>query len=278
MCLVLLTLANLILPTNLSSKRNIYARSGLFAKAILFLAIGVITAMEAFGLGGFKAGSFTLMQVLAKQEYGKALLILWAVALLGYLFWRVYETFADNEGYGKSIKGIGERIGFCFGGLVYGFLAFKAIQVAFFADGMHMISSSKFQELMHTRFAQIAVVGVGIGMLGAMLNEFYIAISGIFTKTITYDRIPQKFKIWVISFGRIGYFARGFTVGIAALLLMDTAYTDQDITNANKEAAFSFVQYAFGNFILGAIAIGFIIYSFYVFVEVRYRRIDMAQN
>ena len=96
------------------------------------------------------------------------------------------------------------------------------------------------------------------------------------SKTITYDRIPEKFKIWVVGFGRIGYFSRGFTVGIAALLLMDTAYTDQDITNANKEAAFSFMQYAFGNFILGAIAVGFIIYSVYVFVEVRYRRIDMA--
>jgi len=262
----------------LSSKRNIYARSGLFAKALLFLAIGVITAMEAFGLGGFKAGSFTLMQVLAKREFGKALLLLWALGLLGYLFWRVYETFADHEGYGKSIKGIGERIGFCFGGLVYGFLAFKAIQVAFFADGMQGMSTSKFQELMHTRFAQIAVVGVGIGMLGATLNEFYIALSGVFKKTISYDRIPQGFKAWVVAFGRIGYLSRGFTVGIAALLLMDTAYTDQDITNANKEAAFSFVEYAFGSYVLGAIAIGFIIYSFYVFVEVRYRRIDMAQN
>jgi len=262
----------------LSSKRNIYARSGLFAKAILFLAIGIVTAMEAFGLGGFKAGSFTLMNVLAKQEYGKAILILWATGLLGYLYWRVYETFEDNEGYGTSIIGIGQRIGFCFGGLVYGFLAFKAIQVAFFSDGIDWITNSKFQDLLHTRLAQIAVVGVGLGMLGATLNEFYISISGIFKKTIEYDKIPVAYQKWVVACGRIGYAVRGVTVGIAALLLMDTAYTNQDISSANKEAAFSFMQYAFGSFILGMIAIGFIIYSFYVFIEVRYRRIDMAQN
>ena len=262
----------------MSSKRNIYARSGLFAKALLFLAIGIVTAMEAFGLGGFKAGSFTLMNVLAKHEFGKAILILWAAGLLGYLFWRVYETFADNEGYGKSIAGIGQRIGFCFGGLVYGFLAFKAIQVAFFSDGIDWITNSKFQDLLHTKPAQIAVVGVGLGMLGATLNEFYIAISGIFKKNIEYDKIPANYQKWVVACGRIGYTSRGITVGIAALLLMNTAYTNQDISSANKEAAFSFMQYAFGSFILGMIAIGFIIYSIYVFIEVRYRRIDMAQN
>jgi len=262
----------------LSSKRNIYARSGLFAKALLFLAIGIVTAMEAFGLGGFKAGSFTLMNVLAKQEYGKAILILWAAGLLGYLFWRVYETFADNGGYGKSIIGIGQRIGFCFGGLVYGFLAFKAIQVAFFSDGMEGMTNSKFQDLMHTRAAQIAVVGVGLGMIGAMINQFYIAIVGVFKNTIEYDKIPAKYQKLVVFCGRIGYISRGITVGIAALLLIDTAYSNQDISSADKEAAFSFMQYAFGSFILGLIAIGFIIYSFYVFIEVYYRRIDMAQN
>ncbi|WP_028376797.1 DUF1206 domain-containing protein [Leeuwenhoekiella sp. MAR_2009_132] len=259
----------------MNSKKNIYARSGLFAKAILFLSIGVITAMEAFGLGGFKAGSFTLMDVLAKQEFGNALLILWAVALFGYVFWRVYETIVDNEGYGTSIIGLGQRIGFCFGGLVYAFLAVSALQVVFNPDGSSYLTTTDFQKFIHTDFGRICVVGAALGMMGGALNEFYIAFSGIFKKTINIDAIRPKLQRAVMSFGTIGYASRGFTVSIAALLLLDSAYTTRDITSANKEAAFSFMQYAFGDLILGLIAIGFIVYSMYVFVEVRYRKIDM---
>ena len=259
----------------MNSKKDIYARSGLFAKALLFLSIGVITALEAFGLGGFKAGSFTVMHVLAEHSYGKAILILWALGLFGYVFWRVYETIVDNEGYGNGIIGIGQRIGFCFGGLVYAFLAFSALQVAINSGGSSWLANSDFQKLIHSKAGKFAVIGVAFGMMGATLNEFYIAFSRIFKKTINIEKVAPKYQKLYVSFGTIGYASRGITVGVAAFLLLDSAYTTRDISNADKEAAFSVVEYLFGNFTLGVIAIGFIIYSCYVFVEVRYRKINM---
>lgn len=235
----------------------------------------MVTAMEAFGLGGFKAGSFTIMNVLAAHSWGKAILILWAAGLFGYVFWRIYESIVDHEEYGTTILGLGQRIGFGFGGVVYGFLAFKALQIVFHSGDDSSYSTSKIQEFIHTDLGMLLVIGISLGMMGGALNEFYIAFTGIFKKTIAIDEVPSKYKNAVMSFGKLGYACRGFTLGIAAYLLLQSAFTTRDISSADKEAAFSFMQYNFGNFILGLIALGFIIYSFYVFVETYYRKIDM---
>ncbi|MEC8883827.1 MAG: DUF1206 domain-containing protein [Bacteroidota bacterium] len=259
----------------MKSKKNIYARLGLLTKALFFLCIGVVTALEAFGLGGFKAGTSTLLNVIVKEEYGRAILILFAAGLFGYVFWRVYESIVDNENYGTSLNGLAQRIAFCFGGLVYAFIALNAIQVALQASGVYWFSSSDFQDFRHSDLGSVVVLGAAIGMLGGTCNEFYIAFSRIFTKTIHYDKIPDSFKKWALAFGIIGYASRGFTLGVAALLLLDAAFTNRDISSANKEAAFTYMQYNFGTFILGIIALGFIVYSFYVLVEVRYRKIFM---
>ena len=111
--------------------------------------------------------------------------------------------------------------------------------------------------------------------MGATLNEFYIAFAQIFKKTIDIDGVKKNYQRLFSFFGTAGYASRGVIVGIAAFLLLDSAYTTRDISGADKEAAFSVMAYLFGDFALGILAIGFIIYSFYVFVEVRYRKINI---
>ncbi len=258
----------------MDSKLLFYARTGLFAKAMLFLAIGTFTAMGAFNLGGFKAGSFTLMNFLADDLAGRALLILWAIALSGYVYWRVFESIADRRGFGNNLTGIAERIGFCFGGLVYAFLAVSALLVALNPQTSSWLKETDIQELLQTDLGKFTVTATAVGMLCATINEFYIAISRKFINTIYINTIKPSYRKTVICFGIIGYASRGITLGIASFLLWDSAFTPRDLDDTNKEAAFSVMEYLFGNWTLGIIALGFVIYALYVFVEVRHRKIE----
>ncbi len=251
-----------------------YARTGLLAKAVLYLAIGVITALAAYNIGGFKAGSFTLMNFLAETLHGRILLILWALALSGYVFWRVYESIEDNRGFGKSVGGIAERIGFGFGGLVYGFLLVSALIIACNPNSSSWFSDTDVKGFMQTNLGKIIICGIALGMLGATLNEFYIALTLKFRKTIAIERLNSVNQSVFTLFGVLGYASRGITLGIASFLLWDSAFTTRSVGDTSKEAAFSVMEYLFGNKTLGVIAIGFIIYALYVFVEVRYRKIE----
>ncbi len=237
------------------------------------MAIGVLTTMAAFNLGGFKAGSFTLMNFLAENALGRALLIVWAAALSGYVFWRVFESIADRRGYGNDLAGIAERIGFGFGGLVYAFLAVSAMLVALNPQTSSWLKETDVQHLIQSDLGKFTVMAIAVGMLGATLNEFYIAISRKFARTINIESVKPFYRKLILSCGMIGYASRGITLGIASFLLWDSAFTRRDLEDTNKEAAFSVMEYLFGNWTLGFIAIGFIIYSFYVFVEVRYRKL-----
>ncbi|PHR99004.1 MAG: hypothetical protein COA80_04500 [Leeuwenhoekiella sp.] len=258
----------------MNTKFLFYARAGLFAKAVLFLAIGVLTTMAAFNLGGFKTGSFTLMNFLAENAAGRALLILWAVALSGYVFWRVYESIADKREFGNDLTGIAERIGFGFGGLVYAFLAVSALLVALNPQTSSWLKETDMQQLIQTDLGKYTVMAIAVGMLGATLNEFYIAISRKFSRTIAIESVKPFYKKLILTSGMIGYASRGITLGIASFLLWDSAFTNRDLEDTNKEAAFSVMEYLFGNWTLGVIALGFIIYACYVFVEVRYRNLQ----
>ena len=144
----------------MKSKKNIYARLGLLTKALFFLCIGVVTALEAFGLGGFKAGTSTLLNVIVKEEYGRAILILFAAGLFGYVFWRVYESIVDNENYGTSLNGLAQRIAFCFGGLVYAFIALSFLGLMSYYKNnvkilfLYLFFVSIFLELCHILIPQ----------------------------------------------------------------------------------------------------------------------------
>ncbi|MCC4211636.1 DUF1206 domain-containing protein [Leeuwenhoekiella parthenopeia] len=258
----------------MNTKFLFFARAGLFAKAVLFLAIGVFTSMAAFNLGGFKAGSFTLMNFLAGNTLGRALLILWAIALSGYVFWRVFESIADRREFGNDLTGIAERIGFGFGGLVYAFLAVSALFVALNPETSSWLKETDMQQLIQSDLGKYTIMAIAVGMLGATLNEFYIAISRKFAKTIRIENLNPLYKNLILICGMTGYASRGITLGIASFLLWDSAFTNRDLEDTNKEAAFSVMEYLFGNWTLGVIALGFIIYACYVFVEVRYRNLQ----
>ena len=94
----------------MSSKKENFARFGMVAKGAVYAIIGTLSAMTAFGLGGEKTGSKGALQYLAEQSFGQVMLGIMGIGLFGYMFWRMYQVFANPGKFDDNIKGIGKEL------------------------------------------------------------------------------------------------------------------------------------------------------------------------
>src|SRR5829696_1412780 len=68
------------------------ARAGLFARGVIYAIIGILAIKLALGDGGKTTNQNGALETIAKQPFGKVLLILTAVGLAGYAIWRLVRA------------------------------------------------------------------------------------------------------------------------------------------------------------------------------------------
>jgi hypothetical protein len=113
-------------------------------EGIVFIVVGALTTLTAFGLGGETTDTRGALREIETKPFGKVALFTVAFGLVGYVLWRWIQAVADTEGKGTKLKGIGIRIGYFFSGTVYAGLAFTAAKILF--KGEEPKSSSETQE------------------------------------------------------------------------------------------------------------------------------------
>jgi hypothetical protein len=71
------------------------ARLGYTAKGIVYAIIGVLAVKAALGTGGKTTDQKGALGEIATQPFGKFLLVLMALGLIGYVIWRFVEAVQD---------------------------------------------------------------------------------------------------------------------------------------------------------------------------------------
>ena len=105
------------------------ARIGYAAKGTVYLIIGLFAARAALGMGGDNMGSREALRTIVEQPFGRVLLGVTAVGLLGYALWRFISSAVDAERHGTDAKGLAIRAGHVLSGLAYGSLGVAAVQL-----------------------------------------------------------------------------------------------------------------------------------------------------
>ena len=73
------------------------ARFGYITRSFVYAIIGVLTLCAAFGIGGKTTGTNGALQIIARQPFGRILLALVAVGLLGYVLWRFVQAIKEES-------------------------------------------------------------------------------------------------------------------------------------------------------------------------------------
>ena len=254
------------------------ARLGYATKGVVYLIIGYLAALLAAGLGGKATDQKGAIQTISNLPFGKVLLVIVTVGLIGFALWCFIQALFDTEGEGRDAKGIIARISYAIIGVGYAILAFGALQAAVGSGNTGKSSTANTQDWTATLLKQppgvALVILVGLVILGVAFYLLYQAYSAKFQSRLNLVGLGAQTKKLVINLGRFGYAALGVVFTIIGIFLMVAAFQHNASQAKGLDTALQeLAKQPFGQLLLGIVALGLIAYGLYSFVEARYHRI-----
>jgi Domain of Unknown Function (DUF1206) len=276
--------ANRTARNAVSNRRmTILARIGYAAKGVVYLIIGWLALELVVGAGGKTTDQRGALQTISEQPYGKFLLALVVIGLLGFGIWCFLQAWFDTEGKGSDIKGIIGRLGYAVTGVTYAILAFGGFQLV---AGMGTSSATKSTtsstqdvtaQLLKHSWGVAVVVVLGLIVIGVACYMFAKAYTAKFQRRLLLTGLSAQLRRGMIFLGRIGYAALGVVFSIIGIFLIVAAVQHNPHEAKGLDAALrTLMQQPFGPVVLGIVALGLIAYGVYSFVEARYRRVGVS--
>lgn len=253
------------------------ARFGYATKGIVYLLAGVLTAQAAFGLGGAATDKQGALRAILAQPFGRVLLVLIAIGLIGYTLLRLVQAALDPEHKGSDAKGIAQRLGYVLSGLGYGGLAITALRYAQRGSATPSTTQASEQGLVARIFGYPLgrwLVGLaGLAVVGAGLQQIYRGWASDFSEHMRWDAMSAAERRWATILGRVGLAARGAVWAAAGGFLLQAALTLDPQRVQDSGGALQGLAGLLSPWAAGLIALGLAAYGAYMLVAARYARI-----
>ncbi len=245
------------------------ARIGYVVLGVLHIVIGVIAISVAMG-GGGEADQGGAMETIRDTPAGVFLLWAIAIGLVALAAWQIAEAFLERDPDSK--KKWGHRIKYIGTALVYIAIAITAVVYAMGGSSDSSESTQTFSaQLMSTPGGIVLLVIVGLGVLGIGIAFIVRGFTRAFEKHL--DLPTGVARKGIVTFGIVGYVAKGIAVGVTGVLFVVAAFThDAEAAGGLDAALHTLAALPFGPVILWVVAAGLIIYGLFCFARARYAR------
>lgn len=257
---------------NISDKIKPLAKLGYVSRGVIYLMIGGLAILTAFGSAGGKTStSKGAMVELYQQPLGTTMLILLIIGLVGYSIWRFVQSIFDVDDHGSSAKGLAVRGALLISSVTHIFLAFWGVKFLMGSSDQSSSSSQPSYLAESNLWTAIFIVGA-IFVLVAGIAHIYKGWTKGFEK---YMNIPRDKAQVIVPICRIGLIARGVAWIILATILFQSASGASSGDLKNMSDVLETVRSAdFGSYILAALAAGLFAFGIYSVSEALYRRVD----
>jgi hypothetical protein len=251
-------------------------RAGYATHGFLYLVIGMMAALTAFGRGGETTDSKGALEDLYRQPFGQALLLLATAGLLGYAAFSAYLAVFDPERHTPGWAGVAKRIG---RGLV------ALLHVSLGAYALHLLQGGKREPTdAHRGTAELLgwspplgqlLVGLGgAAIVGFALQQLACAWRSKLDEQLDLSALSSGTRLLAIRTSRIGIAARAVVFLVAGGFLLTAAITaDPSRAKSFGESLAALRETPAGEPLLAAVSLGLVAYAVYEFIEARYRRI-----
>lgn len=254
------------------------ARAGLIARGAVYIIIGALAVDLAIGKGGQAASQEEVLTEIAQQSYGKTLLVLTAIGLGGYAFWRLLRAAV---GHGpEDSDGTLDRIGGLVSGIGYLLLCITAVEILISAGsggggggGGQQASDATGGVLGWT--GGVYLVGfAGIATMLEGLDQGYKAITKKFLEDSKTGEMSPTVKTWFTRLGVFGHLARMVVFLLVGWFLLKAAIDfNPDAAISLDGALTKLVNADHGPYLLGVVAFGLIGFGIYSLADARYRKV-----
>jgi hypothetical protein len=254
----------------------VLARLGYAAKGVVYALIGILVIQAALGFRSPNINPRDALVTLFKQPFGKVLLWLIAIGLVGYVVWRMAEAFLDPEHKGSDLKGIIRRVGFFISGVGYAALAYAAIQLALgnWYGGTGSSTEKLTGTVMGLPFGRWLIGLAGVVVVGIAISVFYIAYTKSFKKRLKLEELSDTMEAAITRLGQFGVAARGVVYAIIGAFLILAAWQQNPSKATGIGGALAAVAaQPYGVWLLWVMGAGLIAYGIFAVGVARYRRI-----
>lgn len=258
---------------------GLIARIGYVARGVVYILIGALSLLAAFGSGGKTTGSKGALTTLVDEPWGVAILSLIALGLFGFTLWRGMEAFLDADGHGKDAKGMVIRGGLAASAVAHAFLGIYAVSLAF-GLGVGSTGSGGGSEgiaawLLRQPFGQYLLGIVAVAIFAVGIAQFWKAFSGKYRDRLSMSEDLMNTLSPVCVFGIA---ARAAVFLIVGGFFLYAAYTLDPDQAGGLAAALSWLRsQSYGNVMLGVIAAGLFAFGIYGIIQGIWRRVDTSE-
>lgn len=254
------------------------AEFGFYTKGFLFIVIGILALMVAFGQrGGELADPTGALTIIAQFTFGKILLIIFIFGALSHGVWNILRGAADVDNAGKNWQGIIKRCIAVGAGIFYLFLAATAwsiVTTVNVAVQNGTVQKSLTAIILALPLGAIVVFLVGLIMIGAGFNECYRGVTGKFQEDFQLYKSQGNKRRIIGVLGALSFTARAVIFSLIGYFFIIAAI------NGNPDEAIGFdgalwalANTAYGKTLLFIAAVGLICNGILSLYEARYRRI-----
>jgi Domain of Unknown Function (DUF1206) len=249
------------------------ARLGLMARGLVYILVGILAFQVAFVNRSKRADQNGAFQLLAQNGFGKFVLWLVVLGLLGYALWQATQAFWGHWDEPTARKRLMARIESGAKAVIYFILAVTAFRVVTSGSGGNG-GTAATAKLLKVSGGQFLVGFIGVVIVAVGATMVWRGLKAEFAKQLQLGRLTPAARSMVIKLGKIGYIARGVVFAIVGILVVAAAVTFDPAKARGLDAALrSLAAQPYGPWLLSIVAVGLICFGAYSFVESRYRRV-----
>jgi hypothetical protein len=249
------------------------ARAGLVARGVIYAIIGVLAIKLAFGDGGKTTNQQGALETIAKQPFGKALLIVMVVGLAGYAIWRLVRAAI---GHGpEASDDTKERVAGLASGIAYALLCITAVSILIGSGSGGSGGPDKATGgVLDWPGGQILVGIAGLVMIGVGLEQGYKGIKRKFLEQSKTEQMSESVERAFTALGVFGHLARMVVFALIGYFLLRAAIDYNADKAVGLDGALNkLVHASYGPILLGIVAAGLLGFAAYSIVDARYRKV-----
>jgi Domain of Unknown Function (DUF1206) len=253
------------------------ARVGFLVKGVLYMVIGALAVQVAAKAGGRVTGTRGALTTVLGQPFGRTLLLVAAIGLLGYAAWRILQGLLDPDRHGHDWRGLTIRATFVVRGLVHAALGWQAFRLY---RGLSGSSGTSEREVATEAFqwplGDWLVVLAGLGLIGFAGQQVYAAITCRLERNLDVEQLRREAGEWAVGLSRFGVAARAVVFALVGWALVVAGWfrdPSEVGTTASSFRTLAAQPGGLGRWLLGVTAAGFVAYGFYEIIHARYLHI-----
>jgi hypothetical protein len=251
------------------------ARGGFFVKGVLYMVVGALALQVAAKVGGRVTGTSGALTTVLGQPFGRTLLLVAAIGLLGYAAWRVLQGLFDSDGLGHDWQGLAVRATFVVRGVVHAVLGWQAFRLFRGFSGSSGTSEREVaSEAFQWPLGDWLVVLAGLAFIGFAVQQVYAAITCRFERNLDVEKMRREAGEWAVGLSRFGVAARAVVFALFGWAIVVAGWSrDPSEVGTTASSFLTLAAQPGGRWLLGVTAAGFVAYGFYEIIHARYLHI-----